>query len=343
MKFSLTYGFHSLTGDWASLYENALEQISLAEKYGFDSVFVSEHHFTKDGWFPSSRIACAGIATRTNKIRVGTGIIVLPLNNPIRVAEEVALLDIISKGRFILGVGVGNRKEEFDAFGVPFNERGSRFEEGIILVKKLLSEPKVTFIGKYYRVKNISIMPKPIQKPLPPIWIAAQWSVKAVKRAARLGDAWLPDPITPIKVLKAHMKVYKEELKIVGKDFYKLERPLRREAYISENAEKAWEEVKEGILYLYGENYYKWGALQDENGEPLTPEKISFNEYVEILKRRFIIGGVDEFINEVEKYEKELEVNNMVLRLQFPNLSHEKILKAIKLIGEKVIPYFKSK
>jgi alkanesulfonate monooxygenase SsuD/methylene tetrahydromethanopterin reductase-like flavin-dependent oxidoreductase (luciferase family) len=341
LKFSLTYGFHSLEGDWASLYENALEQIALAEKYGFDSVFVSEHHFTKDGWFPSSRIACAGIATRTRKIKVGTAIVVLPLDNPIRVAEETALLDIISKGRFILGVGVGNRKEEFEAFGISFNERGSRFEEGVILVKKLLSEPKVTFNGKYYRIKEISIMPKPIQKPSPPIWIAAQWSSKAVKRAARLGDAWLPDPITPIKVLKKHMEVYKEELKKFGKDFYKLERPLRREAYISENAEKAWEEVKDGILYLYGENYYRWGALQDEDGKPLTPEKISFDEYVEVLKKRFIIGGPEDFINEVERYKKELEVNNIVLRIQFPKIPHEKVLKAIKLIGEKVIPYFK--
>ncbi|MEM2896035.1 MAG: LLM class flavin-dependent oxidoreductase [Candidatus Bathyarchaeia archaeon] len=341
MKFSLTYGFHSLTGDWASLYENALEQISLAEKYGFNSVFVSEHHFTKDGWFPSSRIACAGIATRTSKIRVGTAIVVLPLDNPIRVAEEAALLDIISMGRFILGVGVGNREEEFEAFGVPFSERGSRFEEGVTLVKKLLSEPKVTFIGKHYRIKGISIMPKPIQKPSPPLWIAAQWSTKAVKRAARLGDAWLTDPITPIGVLKNHMKVYREELKRVGKDFYELERPLRREAYISENAEKAWEEAKDGILYLYGENYYRWGALQDEDGSPLTPERISFDDYVEALKKRFIIGGPEDFISEVERYKKELEVNNIVLRVQFPGIPNERVIKAIKLIGEKVIPYFK--
>ncbi|MEM3522322.1 MAG: LLM class flavin-dependent oxidoreductase, partial [Candidatus Bathyarchaeia archaeon] len=235
------------------------------------------------GWFPSSRIACAGIATR--RIKVGTAIVVLPLDNPIRVAEEAALLDIISKGRFILGIGVGNRKEEFEAFGVPFKERGSRFEEEVIILRKLLSEPKVTFIGKHYHIKDIAIMPKPIQKPLPPIWIAAQWSVKAVKRAARLGDAWLPDPITPIKVLKSYMEVYKKELKKVGKDFYRIERPLRREAYISENAEKAWEEVKNGILYLYGENYYKWEALQDEDGSTLTPESISFDEYIGVLKK----------------------------------------------------------
>ncbi len=340
MKFSLHFSLQSPTGDWHTLYENTLTQVAAAEKFGFDSIFVAEHHFVKDGWIPSPRIICAAIASVTKKVRIGTDIIVLPLYHPISVAEDAAVIDVLSNGRFIMGVGLGNRRDEFEAFGVPFEERASRFEEALTLIRRLLSESNVKHMGRHFQFNNITVTPRSIQKPNPPIWVAAEKAASAVKRAARLGDAWVGAPMTPINVLKKHRKLYVEELKLLGKED-PTERPLRREASIGEDEHSAWDKAKDGILYLYGEDYFRWRALVDDSGAVFGPEQADFEQYVNALKKRFILGSPDEFIAEVEKYKREVQTNHLILRIQFPGLSHKTVLEAIESLGRKVLPYFK--
>ncbi|MEM4374534.1 MAG: hypothetical protein QXI97_06020, partial [Nitrososphaerota archaeon] len=119
-----------------------------------------------------------------------------------------------------------------------------------------------------------------------------------------------------------------------------VERVLWREAYVSYTDDKAWEEVRDGVLYVYGRDYFKWGHLQDDNGREMNPSNTSFEEYVETVRRRFIIRDVIGFIDEVDKYRRELGISHMVLRVFFPGMRHEKARNAIKLIGEKIIPYF---
>lgn len=320
-----------------------MQQIMIAEKYGFDTAFVAEHHFVEDGWVPSPRIMCAAIAVLTKKIRIGTDIVLLPFYHPIHVAEDSAVLDLLSNGRFILGVGLGNRKEEFDAFGIPFKQRKSRFEEAIPLVRRLLAESSVNHSGRYFNFANIQITPKPVQKPSPPIWIAAEKSEEAVKRAARLGDAWVPSPMIPYGILKRFNKVYMDTLKEVGKNTDTQERPIRKEGYVSTDSETAWQESKDGFLYLYGKDYFRWGALWDDDGKPLVPSEADFSQYIEVLRRRFMLGSPDDFIAEAERYHKEVGADNILLRVQLPGLSHEKVMKSIKLLGEKVIPYLRER
>lgn len=340
MKFSLHFSLQSPTGDWPTLYQNTLTQVAAAEKFGFDSIFVAEHHFVKDGWIPSPRIICAAIAGLTKRVRIGTDIIVLPLHHPISVAEDAAVIDVLSNGRFILGVGLGNRRDEFEAFGVPFEERASRFEEALTLTRRLLNESNVKHAGRHFQFNNITVTPRSVQKPSPPIWVAAEKAASAVKRAARLGDAWVGAPMTPITVLKEHRKIYVNELRRLGKE-NPSERPLRREAFIGEDEHTAWDKAKNGILYLYGEDYFRWRALVDDNGVVLGPENVDFDQFVNVLKKRFILGGPDEFIAEVERYTREIQTNHMVLRVQFPGLSHNTVLGAIESLGRKVVPYFR--
>lgn len=339
IKFGLAYSIQSPNRDWSGVYDNVVEQAILAERFGFDSILISEHHLTEDGYFPSPLVVAAGIASVTRRIRVGTAVLLVPLHHPVEVAESAAVVDVMSRGRLILGLGMGYRPEEFSLYNVPRSERGVRTDEGIRLIRKLLSEENVSFYGRFYRVEKVTITPRPVQKPSPPIWIAAKFE-PAVRRAARLGDAWFADPVTPLKVLKERNKAYLEELSKVGKDPKKLERVLWREAYISTSDDLAWEEAKEGVLYIYGRDYFRWGHLQDDEGREMNPSNTSFEDYVETVRRRFIIGGVDRFIEEVEKYRRELDVNYFIFRVYFPGLSHERARNAIKMIGEKVIPYF---
>ncbi|MEM1944999.1 MAG: LLM class flavin-dependent oxidoreductase [Nitrososphaerota archaeon] len=339
MKFSLAYSIQSPTREWSGVYDNVVEQTILAERLGFESVLISEHHLTEDGYFPSPLVVAAGLASVTRRIKVGTAVVLVPLHNPVDIAESASVVDVMSRGRLILGLGMGYRPEEFALYNVPRAERGARTEEGIKLIRKLLSEENVTFDGRFYKLDGVTLTPRPVQKPSPPIWIAAKYE-PAIRRAARLGDAWFADPVTPLNVLKERNRVYLDELKKIGRSPETVERVLWREAYVSYTDDKAWEEVRDGVLYVYGRDYFKWGHLQDDNGREMNPSNTSFEEYVETVRRRFIIRDVIGFIDEVDKYRRELGISHMVLRVFFPGMRHEKARNAIKLIGEKIIPYF---
>ncbi|GBC68854.1 Alkanal monooxygenase beta chain [archaeon HR01] len=338
MKFGLAYSIQSPTKEWSQAYDNVVEQTLLAERLGFDSVLISEHHLTDDGYFPSPLVVAAGLSSVTRRIRVGTAVVLVPLHHPVEVAEAAAVTDVMSRGRLILGLGLGYRPEEFNLYNVPRRERGPRLEEGTTLIRRLLSEENVTFSGRFYKVNKVTLTPRPVQRP-PPIWIAAKFE-PAIRRAARIGDAWFADPVTPLKVLKERNNIYLDELKRIGRDPAMLERPLWREAYVAGSDDEAWEVAKDGVLYIYGRDYFRWGHLQDEEGREVNPQNTSFEEFAETLRKRFIIRGVDGFIDEVEKYRREIGTNYFVFRIYFPGMRHDKALDAIRLIGTKIIPYF---
>ena len=335
MKFALHYSYQSRTGHWVDAYHNSLEQIALAEKFGFDMVTTSEHHMVEDnGYFPSNMVTCAGIATRTEKMRIGTCVLLLPFYHPLAVAEDATVLDIMSRGRFVLGVGLGYRREEFAAFNVPFEQRAARFEEALGLVRRLMTERSVTHPGPYFPMEDVTLMPRPVQKPSPPIWVAAKLPA-AIRRAARMGNAWLADPITPLKVLKERKQVYLDALAETGKDASQVEFPLRREAYVAEESEQAWEEAREPMLYNYQE-YLDWGHLVDDEGRPVKRGA----EAMENLRQRFIVGSPDDCIRQIKRYQEELGTTSIHFRIQFPGLDHGKILNSIRLLGEEVLPHF---
>ena len=337
MKYSLLYSVQSLTHDWQQICDDVIEQVVLAEELGFDSVLISEHHLVDNGYFPSVITFCAALATRTSRIKLGTGVVLLPLHHPLKVAEETAVVDNISKGRFILGLGLGYRQEEFDAFGVPLKERRARFAEGAPLVRRLLSEENVTHEGRFWAMENVTMTPRPVQKPSPPIWIAAKQE-PAVRRAAREADEWFADPVTPLSVLKDRVADYKDELSQMGKRFEDFEFPLMREAFVSDTTEQAWEDARDGVLQNYKE-YLQWGHLQDEEGREVR----DFKAAMETLRKRFIIGSPEDVIRESERYAEELGTRHLVFRMQFPGTPHEKVMKAIRLLGEEVMPHFAGK
>ncbi len=339
MKFGLHYSFQSPTQEWGDLYNHILEQIVLADKLGFHTVTVAEHHFYADGWLPAPMAACAAIATITKHIRIGTNIIILPLYHPITVVENAAVVDLISRGRFILGVGLGVEDSEYLAFGTSRKARANRYDESVRLIKRLFTEEKVSHAGKNWSFNNVTVTPRPLQKPHPPIWFGGAQE-PAIKRAAEFGDAWCPSQIESTKVLKTKYEIYREALKHFGRDFNSVEKPLRREAYVADDASTAWNEVQEAIRIEYGEVYYQMGEIRDEDGKYMKPSEVKYEEVEEQLKKRFLIGSPDDVIAHVERIQRDLPATELIFRIQLPNMKHEKVLKSIRLIGEKVIPYF---
>ena len=193
LRFGLWYAFRNppqWKQPYPELYRATLDQISWAETIGYDDVWLTEHHFCEDGHAPSILPIAAAVAARTERIRIGTGVLLLPLHHPVRVAEDGATIDILSGGRFELGVGVGYRVQEFDGLGIPRSERAGRVDEGLEIIRRLWEGERLDYEGKYFRIRGAVIEPRPVQEPRPPLWVGG-FAEAAVRRAARLADGYI--------------------------------------------------------------------------------------------------------------------------------------------------------
>jgi alkanesulfonate monooxygenase SsuD/methylene tetrahydromethanopterin reductase-like flavin-dependent oxidoreductase (luciferase family) len=214
------------------LYAENLEQIAWAEQLGYESVWVSEHHVTDDGYLPSVFPMLAAIAQRTTAMRIGSSILLGPFQHPIRFAEDVAVLDQLSAGRLEVGLGLGYREREFELLGVPIGERARRTEELVEVARRVWSDGTVT--------------PPPYQQPEPPFWMGGSGE-HAARRAARLGCHFMPDAFVPTPVL----------------ELYRSLAPGRRVSINPSVYVGDWDDVAEHFLYQYN-RYREWGG-----GEPL--------------------------------------------------------------------------
>lgn len=175
--------------DPARLYAETLELATLAEQLGFDDIWTSEHHFVEDGYLSASLATCAAIAVRTTRVRIGTNVLLLPLHDPVRVAEDAATVDLLSGGRLDLGVAVGYRTMEFHRFGVDPSTRGDRMDEALEVLAACLSGPEVSYRGRFYAIERVTTTPRPLQDPMP--LLVGALSKRAASRAGRLGTGLL--------------------------------------------------------------------------------------------------------------------------------------------------------
>lgn len=193
------------------VYREELRLIQQAEELGYDTVWLTEHHFADDGYSPSILPIAAAIAATTERIRIGLNLLLLPLHNAIRVAEDIATLDVISDGRIDVGLGQGYAPHEFDGYGIPLEERRSRFVEGIEVLTGLWTSDRFDHDGRHYRIRGANLTPKPVQAPHPPLWIGAT-AEAGVRRAGRLGAHLLGLTSTRLQ------RVYEEALVGAGHD-----------------------------------------------------------------------------------------------------------------------------
>jgi probable F420-dependent oxidoreductase len=336
LRFGLHYSCQSPNREWEALYRATLKQVQVAEEFGYDSVSVAEHHFLPDGWVPAPMVMLAGIAAVTDEIKLGTNIVVLPLHHPVRVAEETAVLDLLSGGRFRLGVAIGWRDEEFTTFGVDKRERVKRTEEGIELIRTLLSEEGVTYDGSIYTVEDLSVMPRPVQDPVP-IWYGGQ-SEPAIERAARMADAWSMSPIETRSELAETTEFFAAALERHGRSYDTVHKPLRREVFVAEDDETAWAEVGDALLSEYEDVYGDYEDV-DHTFETSSPES-AIDELREHADGRFVVGSPETAIRELERYRDAIGVDEVFLRMHFPGLDPELAEKSMRILADEVMPHF---
>lgn len=317
------------------IYRETLKQAQEAEELGYEVVSVAEHHFLPDGWIPAPMVFLGGLAAVTETADLVTNIVILPLHQPIEVAEKASVLDLLSGGRFKLGVAIGWRDKEFAAYGVDKSERVGRTVEGMQLIRQLTADTGVSYDGKIYQVEDLDLMPRPVQEPVP-IWYGGQ-SEYAIRRAARLGDAWSMSPIETREELSESMDQYRDELAEADRSFDEVRKPLRREAYVAKDDETAWEEVGPSLLYEYEDVYGDY----DEIGHGFSSEgdtEQAIEKLREHAEDRFIIGSPETAIQELEAYEEQVEMDDVILRMHFPGLEPEKSEKSMRIIADEVMP-----
>jgi probable F420-dependent oxidoreductase len=251
IKFGFFYDFRNppqWARPWPEVYAETLDFISLTESLGYDGAWIAEHHAAADGYIPSPLITAAAIAARTTRITIGTALVIAPLYQPVRFAEDCAVIDILSNGRLEIGLGVGWRRSETDAAGVSFTTRGAYTDEFIHVVRRLWRGEEVTFHGKHIHVEKAVVMPRPVQKHIP--LLIGGFSPKALQRAAQDGDGYLG--VTDL------YPAYIDEVRACGKDPASARfAQLHMSFYVARDPEKALREIGPHALYT-NDAYAKW-------------------------------------------------------------------------------------
>jgi alkanesulfonate monooxygenase SsuD/methylene tetrahydromethanopterin reductase-like flavin-dependent oxidoreductase (luciferase family) len=257
-------------GDLAAVYERALERIEIMDRTGFDAVWLAEHHFSTFSVCPSVHMMGTLAAARTRRLRIGTAVSLAAFYHPLRLAEEVALLDVLSGGRVNWGAGRGFAAIEFAAFGVPAAESASRFREAVDIVLRAWTEERLTYEGEHFRFTDIEVLPKPAQRPHPPVWMAAT-SESAIEWAASQGHSILMDPHSSLRDLGVKRRLYAERLAAGGFSAAGRDIPMARLIALAETDEAAEAIARRGadwILQSYsGPQHNKVGTqLRDYGG-----------------------------------------------------------------------------
>jgi probable F420-dependent oxidoreductase len=317
---------------WHVLWRELIDLVVWAETLGWDDVLLSEHHFTSDGYPPSPIVLASAIAARTTMIRIGQFVALLPLYHPVRLAEDGAMVDIISGGRFELGVGLGYRPEEYAGYGIPIASRGSRADEALQIIRHLWQGETVTFRGRHFQIENARLSPRPLQRPNPPIWIGG-YTPSAYRRAARYGDG-----MVPAGNLEQAYEAYLHELRAAGKD---VSHPRIASTAggamffaVSNDPEKTWREMAPHVAYHIN-MYASWSGTTQSY--PRIDDPAGLMSYPGF----FTVVTPQEAVSRIKQATEKVPIERWYTMVRPPGYSMEKARENLELFATEVIPHFR--
>jgi alkanesulfonate monooxygenase SsuD/methylene tetrahydromethanopterin reductase-like flavin-dependent oxidoreductase (luciferase family) len=301
MKFGLFGGAKS-GGDASAdsqSYRKFIDYVLLAEELGYQSLFVVEHHFTGNSQVSASLNLLSFIAGCTQRMRLGTAVVVLPWHNPVLLAEQVATLDLLSGGRFDFGVGKGYRDAEFESFCIPKAEATERFEECMAILRKAwTTQGRFTHQGKHWNFRNIVVEPRPVQQPHPPFWMGAG-SPEGIRRAGQEGYNLLLDQIAPIELTIERVAIYRAEIERQGQRFDGMRVGVTRAVQIVRN-----EEERRNAFAQRRKTLSAIGALARGPGAERYQNAQSFADADLAAENAALIGTPDEIIRQLRQLER---------------------------------------
>jgi probable F420-dependent oxidoreductase len=318
-------------------YRDIVELARLAETLGFDSVWVSEHHGSGDGYLPSLLPVLAGLATATERVQLGTGVMLTPFHHPLRLAEDAAVVDLLSEGRLILGLGLGWRDEEFRMFGVPRRQAVRRTVETVDILRKAWTGERFSHEGQLFRFDRVKVTPAPAQEPGPPIYIGG-FVETAVRRAGRIADGYIRSR-GGLEAAKEALAWAEEGARAAGKDPSKLAYTQLQNAFVWEDGE-AWDLVRDRVAHQLG-TYEAWRLGADTPEDPEfrvdAPDETVLRELAPAGDRHEVIRAIRPWVENFA----DREDFHLVVRLHYPGMDLDTASRSVELFGEGVIPALK--
>jgi alkanesulfonate monooxygenase SsuD/methylene tetrahydromethanopterin reductase-like flavin-dependent oxidoreductase (luciferase family) len=328
-------GQYPIGDDIEARLAQLIAQARRADALGFDSITKTSHHSTHPFQALQQLPVLARLTAEVKRARLNAGIVLLALYKPLEVAEHFATLDVLAGGRLIFGAALGYREMEFEAFGIPRSRRGKVFEENLLAVKRLWTEDTVTMRGSHFALTEASCLPKPVQRPHPPIWIGADADA-ALDRAARLGDCWYINPHSTIATILRQLEIYKAALERHGKPF-PTELPMRREVFVARTREDALRLCRPYLETKY-KAYHAWG--QDK--EMPEGDNDLGREFDALVGDRFLIGSPAEVTEQIVALHRATGVNHLIASIEWPGMPPDLVLETMQLIAEEVLPSLRS-
>lgn len=350
MRFGMLHLFENpIDKTENQIVHEQMELMRAAEDLGFDSVWPAEHHFTEYGYCASPALSLAAIASETKRIRLGTGVVVLPLNHPLRVAEDYAFLDHLSDGRVDLGVGRGYQPLEFQRYGVDQESTREQFDEALRIIRQAWTQGRVDFEGRHYRFSDVPIRPRPVQEPHPPIWMAAL-SSETFEIAGRYGLNLLYGSVFGLapEVAGERRADYYRGLDAGGHSREGRSAGCLVMVYVADTLEKAREEFRDAVLWYY-HTISKYVAPKRGTAAVKSYEMYSafrdlaaVVDWEQLLARDAVICGDPDYVGEkLLEYQRVYGFTDLLCWTRLGGLDHRKVLRSMELMRDKVIPHLR--
>ncbi|HAA95955.1 MAG: LLM class flavin-dependent oxidoreductase [SAR202 cluster bacterium] len=349
MKFALF-----ILASWAEqdashqsrIYGEAVEQIQYAEELGFDSVWIAEHHSSRYGIFPTLMPILTYIAGQTKTIRLGAGVSVLPFYNPIFLAEEAAMLDVLSNGRLDFGVGRGSADYEYGNFKIDFESRDTRFREVLDIILGLWTTGDFTYHGEYYQVDGLTIAPKPLQKPHPPVHMAVSRTAASIDVAVERDMPVLTSFFTPQKDTLDLIDLYVERCAATGKQSRLADMPFFRFLHLSDDPKKAVETPRDALTWVRDLSTYRRTLTQGDeinvdldHWKTIRPEEPPSYEFD--LENNVYFCTPEDCVGRIKNLKANHNIDYFGAAFSFGSLKHADAMASMKLFADQVMPQFK--
>ena len=329
------------------IYHEAIEQIQFAEELGFDAVWLAEHHFTRFGIVPLATPFAFYVAAKTERIRIGTGVSVLTFQNPVFVAEETAMLDILSRGRLDFGVGRGQVVYEYGNLNIDYDSRTQRFHEIVDIILGLWSTPGFTYEGQYYQVRDMTITPTPIQQPHPPLFLAVSKTAASVDVAIERGLPVLTGATTSDDDVLGIRQLYLDRCAAAGKRPLVEDMPFFRLAYVAEDEQRARREPQAALTWIRDLNSLRrtlsgGSEIHMDLDDWRRTRTQAPPSYESELAQTAYFGTPDQMTAWIRHLRDAHQVHYFVVNMDFGLLTHAQTLRSMELFAKEVMPKFRA-
>jgi alkanesulfonate monooxygenase SsuD/methylene tetrahydromethanopterin reductase-like flavin-dependent oxidoreductase (luciferase family) len=324
-------------------YGEMIEQIQFCEEIGLDGIWFAEHYV--GGYaFPSPPIFATAMAQKTKRVRFGTGVSLLPLTNPVKTAEEYAMLDVLSGGRFDFGIGRGILRDEYDLFGINGNESQGRYHEALDIILQAWTQGEVNYDGKYFQIHNVKALPRPVQQPHPPVWGAAVASQESFIWTGERGYNIMLTPFAypTFAPLRERIDLYRQRLTAHGHD------PATREVqgvyhlYVGEDdarvRQEAWPELDRYLKFFVSLDKPWQSTDYQVYGKGLGEIFSQLNYDVMDKGDCFIFGSPERCIQRIKNIQQGLGLTYLLLEVNYGGMTHEKVMQSLERFGKYVLP-----